>query len=246
MQTSQTYTLARAPAAPRTRHNISSTERWSSATTGGLLLALGVSRRSAAGAVLTLAGSALLARGASGHCPVYGTLGVTSARQPAIAVHDAIRVQALVEDVYRFWRQLDTLPAFMRRLERVDDLGNGRSHWVARGPGGLAFEWDAEIVHELENSLITWRSLPGADVATSGAVRFDPIRRGSSTQVTVALHYDPPAGRLGRAFAALVGRDPSRMLREDLRRLKQLLEAGEIPRAHADEHRAMSETEIGR
>lgn len=245
MQTSQTYTLARAPAT-RARHNISSTERWSSATAGGLLLAFGVGRRSAAGAVLTLAGSALLARGASGHCPVYDTLDVTTARHPAIAVHDAIRVQGLVEDVYRFWRRLDTLPAFMRHLERVDDLGNGRSHWVARGPGGRAFEWDAEIVHEVENTLITWRSLPGGDVATSGAVRFDPIRRGSSTQVTVALHFDPPAGRLGSAFAALVGREPSRMLREDLRRLKQLLETGELPRAHAGDTRAMSETEVGR
>lgn len=245
MQTSQTYTLARAPA-PRARHNISSTERLSSATTGGLLLAFGVSRRSAAGAVLTLAGTALLARGASGHCPVYDTLGVTTARHPAIAVHDAIRVQALVEDVYRFWRQLDTLPAFMRHIERVDDLGNGRSHWVARGPAGLAFEWDAEIVHEVENALLTWRSLPGGDVATSGAVRFDPIRRGSSTQVTVALQYDPPAGRLGRSFAALVGREPSGTLREDLRRLKQLLETGEVPRAHVEEPRAMSRTEVGR
>lgn len=245
MQTPQTYTLARAPASSASR-NISATERWSSATTGGLLLAFGVSRRSPAGAVLTLAGTALLARGASGHCPVYDTLGVTTARQPAIAVHDAIRVQALVEDVYRFWRQLGRLPAFMRHLERVDDLGNGRSHWVARGPGGPAFEWDAEIVHEVENTLITWRSLPGGDVATSGAVRFDPIRRGSSTQVTLAMHFDPPAGRPGRAFAALVGRDPSRMLREDLRRLKQLLEAGEIPRADADQPRPMWETEIGR
>lgn len=245
MQRSQTYTPARAPAS-RARHNIGSIERWSSATTGGLLLAYGVSQRSSAGVALTLAGTALLARGASGHCPVYDTLGVTTARQPAIAVHDAIRVQALIEDVYRFWRQLDTLPAFMRYLERVDDLGNGRSHWIARGPGGLTFEWDAEIVHEVENALITWRSLPGGDVATSGAVRFDPIRRGSSTQVTLALHYDPPAGRLGGAFAALVGREPSRTIREDLRRLKQLLETGEVPRAHTDESRAMSETEVGR
>jgi hypothetical protein len=36
------------------------------------------------------------------------------------------------------------------------------------------------------------------------------------------------------------------MLREDLRRLKQIIEVGEVPRAHSEETRAMSQTEVGR
>jgi uncharacterized membrane protein len=61
-------------------------------------------------------------------------------------------------------------------------------------------------------------------------VRFDEVRGGRSTQVTVHLQYAPPAGRLGAYAALAAGREPSQTIREDLRRLKQLLEAGEIAR----------------
>jgi uncharacterized membrane protein len=48
------------------------------------------------------------------------------------------------------------------------------------------------------------------------------------------LQYAPPAGKAGALVATLVGREPSQTIREDLRRFKQLLEAGEIPRATPD------------
>jgi uncharacterized membrane protein len=91
-------------------------------------------------------------------------------------------------------------------------------------------EWDAEIINESENQVIGWRSLPGSDVVSAGSVNFDSVR-GDSTQVTVRLQYEAPAGRAGELAAALLGRAPSQTLREDLRRFKQLLEAGEIARA---------------
>ena len=43
-------------------------------------------------------------------------------------------------------------------IERPD----GTSHWVAAGPAGLSVEWDAEIINEIENTLIAWRALPGS------------------------------------------------------------------------------------
>jgi uncharacterized membrane protein len=50
----------------------------------------------------------------------------------------------------------------------------------------------------------------------------------------VHLQYSPPAGRAGALIATLLGRNPAHMIREDLRRLKQLLEAEEIAWARAD------------
>jgi uncharacterized membrane protein len=137
--------------------------------------------------------------------------------------------------VYQFWRTLENLPLFMAHLERVTDLGGGRSHWVARGPAGVRVEWDAEIINDVENQVIAWRSLPGADVDSAGSVNFDAMRAGQSTQVTVRLQYAPPAGRAGGWVATLFGREPSQTIREDLRRLKQLMEAGEVPCASAPE-----------
>ena len=122
----------------------------------------------------------------------------------------------------------------MTHLEQVTDLGNGTSHWVAKGPAGLRVEWDAEIFNEVEDELIAWRSLPGSDVITAGSVRFQPARAERSTQVTVNMQYAPPAGKTGAFIAKIFGREPAQMIREDLRHLKHILEAGEIPRAIDD------------
>jgi uncharacterized membrane protein len=147
-----------------------------------------------------------------------------------IHVRESIRLELPVDEVYRFWRRLENLPRFMVNLASVEELDDRRSHWTARGPGGLRLEWDAEIINDIENELIAWRSLPDADVVSAGSVRFDRVRNGQSSQVTVHLQYAPPAGRTGAFVSRLAGREPSQTIREDLRRLKQLLEAGELPR----------------
>src|SRR5947208_1583061 len=96
---------------------------------------------------------------------------------------------------------------------------------------GSVVEWDAEIFNEIPNKLIAWRSLEGSDVVSAGSVNFDPAADGWGTRVTVHLQYSPPGGKVGAAIAKLSGRDAETEIREDLRRFKQLLEAGEVPAA---------------
>jgi uncharacterized membrane protein len=136
-----------------------------------------------------------------------------------------------IETVYDFWRRLENLPRVMTHLREVRDLGGGRSHWVVEGPGGTTAEWDAEIINEVPNKVIGWRSIEGSDVATAGSVHFSTARQGRSTHVTVHLQYAAPGGKASRLLAYVMGRDPAAMIREDLRHLKQQLETGEIPRA---------------
>jgi uncharacterized membrane protein len=114
----------------------------------------------------------------------------------------------------------------MDHLESVTVLDERRSHWVAKGPVGSKVEWDAVIHNEIPNELIAWRSLEGAEVDNAGSVHFTPTETGD-TEVRVVLRYDPPAGRVGAAIARLFGEEPSRQVAEDLRRLKQVVEAGE-------------------
>ena len=224
--------------------NVAGLERLGSVATGTIAIAYGLSRRSRARTWLTAAGTTLVYRGVTGHCPVYSTLGVTTAGNGAdtraalagdrgINVHEAVTLERPIEEVYAFWRRFENLPRFMTYLERVDDLGNGRTHWVAKGPLGTTVEWDAEIINEIENQVIGWRSLPGSDVTMAGSVNFDRVRNGRATRVLVRLQYEPAAGRAGALLARLFGREPSQTIREDLRRFKQLLEAGEVPVAQA-------------
>jgi uncharacterized membrane protein len=152
-----------------------------------------------------------------------------------VDVLEAVRLEKPVTEVYRFWRRLENLPQFMSHLERVTELDDRRSHWTARGPAGIRVEWDAEIINEIPDKVIGWRSLPDSDVVNAGSVNFETVRAGRSTQVTVRLQYAPPAGRAGAFVATIFGQEPSQTIREDLRRLKQILEAGEIPRTAADQ-----------
>ena len=134
-----------------------------------------------------------------------------------------------VADVYDFWRNFENFPRFMRHLASVRVIDDRRSRWRAKAPAGLTVEWDAEILGERENESISWRSLPGADVQNRGAVRFRPAPASRGTEVRVDLEYVPPGGSLGRAIALLFGEEPGQQVRDDLRRVKQLLETGEIP-----------------
>jgi uncharacterized membrane protein len=217
--------------------SVSDAENWLAFGAGALLLVAGASRRSALGSCLALASTPLLYRGVTGRWPAVlnGQVSTRTALggERGIHVRESIRVEVPIADVYRFWRRLDNLPRFMSHLSRVTTGGNRQSHWEAAGPAGLVVEWDAEIINEVENQVLAWRSLPGSDVVTAGSVNFDAVRGGRSTQVSVHLQYAPPAGKAGALVASLFGREPSQTIREDLRHFKQRLEAGEIPRAMA-------------
>ncbi len=206
---------------------------------GAALLTYGALRRTPAAAWFMAASVPFLYRGIAGQWPdAFHSLtengGDTKAAlggERGVRVREAVRLELPVHEVYAFWRRLENLPRFMRYLDSVRQDAADRTHWVAKGPGGVRVEWDAELINEIENQLIAWRSLPGSDVTTAGSVNFDSVRGGRETQVTVNLQYAPPAGKAGAWVATLFGREPSQTIREDLRRLKQILEAGEIPLA---------------
>ena len=143
-----------------------------------------------------------------------------------ILVEEAVTIGRAVSDVYQFWRRFDEFPRFMSHLVSVTTIGDGLSRWTARGPAGMTVEWDARIINEIENELIAWQSVEGSTVATAGSVRFTSNTRG--TIVRVRFQYNPPAGKAGAAVAWLFGEEPHLQVREDLRRVKQLMETGEI------------------
>jgi uncharacterized membrane protein len=154
------------------------------------------------------------------------------ARKQGIEVQESITINRPTSELYRQWRNLENLPNVMRHLEKVTDLGGGRSHWIAKGPAGAEIEWYAEIVEDVENSRLVWRSVGDASVPNEGSVTFnkDPLCRGSEVHVT--LTYHPPMGPLGATVARLFGEEPGRQIREDLKRYKQFLESEGAPGLH--------------
>jgi uncharacterized membrane protein len=150
-----------------------------------------------------------------------------------IEVRETTTIAAPAEALYMFWRDLRNLPRFMEHLLAVEVVDERRSRWTAAAPAGVGAEWDAEIVEDRPYELIAWRSIGEAEVDNRGSVTFAPVSGGTATDVVVELRYAPPGGRLGRVVSKLMGDDPARQVRSDLRTLKRLLEAGELARSEA-------------
>jgi uncharacterized membrane protein len=218
--------------------NVGHSERLISGAAAPVLALIGLRKRRLRRLLLPVAGW-LASRALTGRCPVNRALDRNtargerpwalsrSAREQGIRVDQSTTINRPRHEVFAFWRNFENLPRFMDHLESVRVLDEGRSPWIAKGPAGTRVEWDAEIHEEVPDELIAWRSLPGSDVDHEGSVEFRPLSN-ETTEVGVVLRYNAPAGKLDAAVADLFGEDPSRQVAEDLRRFKQVLEAGEV------------------
>lgn len=150
-----------------------------------------------------------------------------------IKVEKSIVINRSPAEIYRFWRNFSNLPRIMNHLESVTVYDSRRSHWVAKAPIGSTVKWDAEIIKDKKDELISWRSLEKADVVNTGSVHFIPTPDGRGTEVRVQLQYDPPGGKLGAAVAKLFGEEPSLQIADDLQRFKEVMETGEFLKSEA-------------
>jgi uncharacterized membrane protein len=218
--------------------NVGQAERWASIFGGAALVVSGLMRRNRGGMMLAGLGGGLLYRGLTGHCTVYQALDVSTAGSEAKGLHvvKCVTINRSPEELYRYWRDFQNLPRFMKHLEAVENIDSRRSHWTARAPAGQTVEWNAEIINERENEMIAWQSTNDSDVKNAGSVNFQPAPGGRGTEVKVTILYNPPGGVIGAQVAKLFGEEPSIQIEEDLRRFKRLMEAGEIPTTEGQSH----------
>jgi uncharacterized membrane protein len=202
-------------------------ERWASALGGAALIVWGANRlardRGPAGALLATTGAGLIwnaARPTDTRARLGGSRG--------IVVEESVAINREPEELYDFWRRLQCLPMIMPELESVQVLDDVRSHWVATGPGRWRLEWDAEIINEWSGELIAWKTVGNPDLVSAGSIHFKPGDRGRGTIVRVKMQYNVTGGKMTALVAKAFGEAPSQVVREGLRRFKQLMEAGEI------------------
>lgn len=224
------------PDVPET--NVGDVERWISAGAGAALIGFGLARLFSkrphlfSGLAGTALGALLVDRGARGHCMVYSALGVnandpTEARDH-ITIQKTITVRQPAEVLYAFWRRIENMPFVMSHVASVDVIDDRRSRWVADLHVGPKLSWETEIITDIPGEMIAWRSLPGSMLPQEGSVRFENVpARG--TEVRVELSFRVPAGSIGVAVGKLLDDVAAKLLRDDLRRFKTLMETGEIP-----------------
>ena len=133
-------------------------------------------------------------------------------------IEKSIDVNVPLSTAYNQWTQFEEFPRFMEGIEGVRQLDDKRLHWRAH-IGGKQEEWDAEIVEQVPDQRVAWRSTSGAP--NSGVVTFESLGT-AATRVNLQLEYTPQNAMesAGDATGML-----SRRVEGDLRRFKEYIES---------------------
>ena len=110
-----------------------------------------------------------------------------------------LEVEAPVEEVYEWWRNLRDLSFVTSGLHAVaagPPDRTTRQGALARGPLSGTPAREARMVEDIPNQRIAWAGTGGGAVATCASVRFDD--NGATTGVEMTLTCDPPAGAVGQ------------------------------------------------
>jgi len=210
--------------------NVGNNERVLSAAAGAFLLTSGLGnlfKSPISALVRTAVGGLLLYRGASGHCPIYASMGKTTGvtHTQAINIRTSLIVNKPKDEVYAFWRKLENLPLFMKHIASVTEIDSKHSHWEANIPGNIGkVKWNAEIVKEEPGYLIGWQSIPNSMINNAGKVTFNDALNGQGTELEVVVTYHPPAGEIGSGLAKALNPVFEKMVRRDVMNFKDYIE----------------------
>jgi uncharacterized membrane protein len=129
----------------------------------------------------------------------------------------SIVVERAISPVYNQWTQFEDFPQFMEGVEAVVQQDDTHLHWVAK-IGPVQREWDAEILQQVPDQVVAWRSTTGAENA--GAVTFRPLSA-ERTEITLELTFEPEdlTEKAGDALGIV-----ERRAKGDLERFKEFIE----------------------
>ena len=230
LQWEDTLDPSLSPGEPR-ETNVSNFERGLSIAIGAWMLYRGLKKLGKSpisNLIKAGTGAGFLYRGVTGYCPVYGQFDIDGKKTTSINIRSSFIVNKPKHEVYEFWRKLENLPLFMRHLTKVDEIDNRRSTWEAK-INLVTVKWEAEIVKEEKDSLLSWQSLPGSTIENAGKVEFRDALGNRGTELRIMITYRPPAGTLGSSVAKIFNPYFEKIVKEDVTNFKQFIELKDSP-----------------
>lgn len=208
---------------PFLKNNVSTLERVLMVTSGAYLLYNALSKENKS-ITQAGAGGAMLLRGISGYCPVYDAADhLLNDKASNINIRINSVIDKPVSEVYAFWRNLENLPKFMNHLDSVRSIGAKISEWTAKGPAGIGkISWNAEIIRDEKEQLLSWNSIEGSSIKNAGKVVFKP--KGNATELDVTISYHAPLGIAGESAAKLLNPYFEKLVKSDISNFKEYLE----------------------
>ncbi|NJP49593.1 SRPBCC family protein [Streptomyces sp. SBST2-5] len=133
-------------------------------------------------------------------------------------VKETVEVEVPVGTAYNQWTLFEEFPHFMEGVEEVRQVDDRHNHWTTK-IGGVRREFDTEIVDQLPDERITWRTTSG-DVQQKGTVRFQRV---DDTHTRVELVMDVEPGGMAEKAADMTGMI-DRRIKGDMQRFKEFIE----------------------
>jgi uncharacterized membrane protein len=133
-------------------------------------------------------------------------------------IEKSIEVNVPVHTAYNQWTQFEEFPMFMEGVKQVRQLDDKRLYWHA-DVAGKDLTWNSEIVEQVPDKRIGWRSTSGA--RNDGIVTFHPSGA-DKTRVTLRLDYEPQGAveNVGSAVGVV-----DRRVEGDLKRFRDFIES---------------------
>ncbi|WP_042374793.1 SRPBCC family protein [Streptacidiphilus neutrinimicus] len=133
-------------------------------------------------------------------------------------VQESIDVDVPVTTAYNQWTQFEDFPQFMDGVEEITQIDDRHNHWRTKVAGATR-EFDTEIVDQVPDDHVTWRTTSG-DVKQTGTVSFQPIDA-THTRVMLAMDFQPEG--ITEKAADMTGM-LDRQVKGDLKRFKHFIE----------------------
>ncbi|NKY13904.1 SRPBCC family protein [Streptomyces somaliensis] len=134
-------------------------------------------------------------------------------------VKETVEVEVPVRTAYNQWTQFEEFPKFMEGVEEVTQLDDRHNHWTTK-IGGVRREFDTEIIDQLPDERIAWRTV-GGETQQKGVVSFQRVDE-THTRVELVMDVEPTG--LAEKAADVTG-TIDRRVKGDMRRFKEYIES---------------------
>ncbi|ALC18900.1 SRPBCC family protein [Streptomyces pristinaespiralis] len=134
-------------------------------------------------------------------------------------VKEAVEVEVPVRTAYNQWTMFEEFPRFMEGVEEIRQIDDRHNHWTTK-IGGVRREFDTEIVDQLPDERIAWRTISG-DTQQKGTVRFERVDD-THTRVELVMDFEPsgPAEKVADVTGTI-----DRRVKADMHRFKEYIES---------------------
>lgn len=85
--------------------------------------------------------------------------------------------------------------------QQVEAHGGEVWHWEVKGPMGRIFSWNAGIVLNMPNKVVTWASAHDQELPTTGSVNFLKQPGDTQTLIEVKMSFSAPLPPFGELLA---------------------------------------------